>query len=161
MRAIVFIAMAFVLAPAYAGPVVTYDFASDEQEALFNKLSNELRCLVCQNQAISDSNADLARDLRDEIYGMLQQGKSEQEIVDFMVARYGDFVLYRPPMKPMTYVLWFGPALALVIGFFVVVRIVRRQRQAAAQEITAEDMERLKALRSEAEQIDKNEGGAR
>ncbi len=159
MRVILLIAMAFVLAPAYAGPVVTYDFASEEQEALFNKLSNELRCLVCQNQAISDSNADLAKDLRDEIYGMLQQGKSEQEIVDFMVARYGDFVLYRPPMKPMTYVLWFGPALALVIGFFVVVRIVRRQRQAAAQEITAEDMERLKALRSEAE-IDKNKGGA-
>lgn len=160
MRAILFIALAFVLAPAYAGPVVTYDFASDEQEALFNKLSNELRCLVCQNQAISDSNADLARDLRDEIYGMLQQGKSEQEIVDFMVARYGDFVLYRPPMKPMTYVLWFGPALALVVGFFVVVRIVRKQRQAAAQEITAEDMERLKALRSEAGRTDKNEGGA-
>lgn len=160
MRVMLFIAMAFVLAPVFAGPVVTYDFASAEQEALFNKLSNELRCLVCQNQAISDSNADLARDLRDEIYGMLQQGKTETEIVDFMVARYGDFVLYRPPMKPMTYALWFGPALALVIGFFVVVRIVRKQKLAAAQEISAEDVERLKALRSEAGQIDKNEGGA-
>jgi cytochrome c-type biogenesis protein CcmH len=160
VRVMLFIAMAFVLAPVFAGPVVTYDFASEEQEALFNKLSNELRCLVCQNQAISDSNADLARDLRDEIYGMLQQGKTETEIVDFMVARYGDFVLYRPPMKPMTYVLWFGPAMALAVGFFVVVRIVRKQKRAAAQEISAEDVERLKALQSEAGQTNKTEGGA-
>ena len=160
MRVMLFIAMAFVLAPAYAGPVVTYDFASEEQEALFNKLSNELRCLVCQNQAISDSNADLAKDLRDEIYGMLQQGKTEKEIVDFMVARYGDFVLYRPPMKPMTYVLWFGPAIALVLGFFVVIRIVRKQKQAAVEEISSDDIERLKALQSEAHDMNKTEGGA-
>mgnify|MGYP001827931281 FL=1 len=72
MRMILFVVMAFALAPAHAGPVVTYDFTSEAQEALFNKLSNELRCLVCQNQAISDSNTDLAKDLRDEIYGMLQ-----------------------------------------------------------------------------------------
>ena len=127
---------------------------------MFNKLSNELRCLVCQNQAIADSNADLAKDLRDEIYGMLQQGKTEQEIVDFMVARYGDFVLYRPPMKPMTYVLWFGPAIALLAGFFVVIRIVRKQKRSAAAEISSEDMERLKALQSEAQRIDKTGGGA-
>ncbi len=160
MRLVLFIAMAFMLVPAHAGPVATYEFASEEQEALFNKLSNELRCLVCQNQAISDSNADLAKDLRDEIYGMLQQGQTEKEIVEFMVARYGDFVLYRPPMKPTTYVLWFGPAIALVIGFFVVVRIVRKQKQAAADEISSEDMERLKALQSEAHGIDKTQGGA-
>lgn len=160
MRVILFIVMAFAFAPVSAGPVVTYDFASEEQEALFNKLSNELRCLVCQNQSIADSNAELALDLREEIYGMLQQGKSEQEIVDFMVARYGDFVLYRPPMKPMTYVLWFGPAIALLAGFFVVIRIVRKQKQAAAAEISSEDMERLKALQSEAQRIDKTGGGA-
>ena len=159
MRAMLLIAMVFALAPAYAGPVVTYDFASEEQEALFNKLSNELRCLVCQNQAISDSNADLAKDLRDEIYAMLQQGKTEKEIVDFMVARYGDFVLYRPPMKPTTWVLWFGPAIALVVGFFLVMHIVRKQRRAAAAEISGEDMERLRALKSEAEQMHKTGGG--
>ena len=160
MKWALFIAMAFVLSPAYAGPVVTYEFASEEQEALFNKLSDELRCLVCQNQAISDSNADLAKDLRDEMYGMLQKGMSEKEIVDFMVARYGDFVLYRPPMKPTTYVLWFGPAIALVIGFFVVIRIVRKQKQAVAAEISGEEMERLKALQSEAHEMNKTEGGA-
>ena len=160
MRTVLAIAMTLMLVPAWAGPVVTYQFESEEQEALFNRLSNELRCLVCQNQSIADSNADLARDLREEIYGMLQKGKSEQEIVDFMVARYGDFVLYRPPMKPTTYVLWFGPAIALLAGFFVVVRIVRKQKQASSPEISDEDMERLKALRSEAQQINKTEGGA-
>jgi cytochrome c-type biogenesis protein CcmH len=158
MRVILFIALAFMLAPAYAGPVVTYKFASEEQEALFNKLSNELRCLVCQNQAIADSNAELARDLRDEIYNMLQQGKSEQEIVDFMVARYGDFVLYRPPMKPMTWLLWFGPAIALIAGFFFVIRIVNQQKRAAAKEMSSEEMDRLKALQSEAQAITKSEG---
>ena len=152
MRLIMFFIITLLVSPLQAGPVITYQFASEEQEALFNKLSNELRCLVCQNQAIADSNADLAKDLREEMYAMLQQGKTEQEIVDFMVARYGDFVLYRPPMKPVTWVLWFGPALVLLAGFFFVLRLIRRQRQAAAaNEISGEEMERLKALRAEAE----------
>ena len=157
MKVMLFVVMTVVLSPVHAGPVVTYDFASEEQEALFNKLSNELRCLVCQNQAIADSNADLAKDLRDEMYGMLQQGKSEAEIVEFMVARYGDFVLYRPPMKPVTWLLWFGPALALIVGFFIVVRIVNRQKRAAAVEMNADEIERLKALQSEVE-VAKNTG---
>jgi cytochrome c-type biogenesis protein CcmH len=139
--------------------VITYDFASAEQEALFNKLSDELRCLVCQNQAISDSNADLAKDLRDEIYAMLQQGKSEDEIVEFMVVRYGDFVLYRPPVKPITWLLWFGPALALIVGFVVVIRIVKKQKQAAAVEISGADIERLKALRAESPSANNTEDG--
>ena len=155
MRLILFVTFMFFLSPVVAGPVVTYDFASDEQEALFNKLSNELRCLVCQNQAIADSNADLAKDLRDEMYGMLQQGKSEAEIVDFMVARYGDFVMYRPPMKPVTWLLWFGPAIALIAGFFFVVRIVNKQKRASASEMSSDEVERLKALRSEVQALNK------
>ncbi|MGD8802723.1 MAG: cytochrome c-type biogenesis protein CcmH, partial [Gammaproteobacteria bacterium] len=135
----------------------TYEFESEEQEALFNKLSDELRCLVCQNQSIADSNADLAKDLREEIYGMLQQGKSEEEIIDFMVARYGDFVLYNPPMKPVTWVLWFGPAVALLAGFVFVVRIMKRQQTNRENEMTGEELERLKALQSEAQAI-KNAG---
>ncbi len=157
MRTIQFMVLLFLLAPVYAAPVSTYQFASEDQEALFNKLSNELRCLVCQNQAISDSNADLAKDLRDEMYGMLQQGKTEEEIIDFMVARYGDFVLYRPPMKPMTWLLWFGPAAALLAGFVFVVRIVRKQKQAAEDDISSDDIERLKALQTEAQALKKAE----
>jgi cytochrome c-type biogenesis protein CcmH len=150
--------MVLLLTPLYAAPVVTYQFASDEQEALFNKLSNELRCLVCQNQAIADSNADLAKDLRDEIYGMLQQGKNEEEIIEFMVARYGDFVLYNPPLKPMTWLLWFGPAFALLAGFFFVLRIIKRQKKATVAEMSSEEIERLKALQSEAKAMIKTEG---
>jgi cytochrome c-type biogenesis protein CcmH len=157
MKTFIVVVFAMLVTSANAGPVITYDFASVEQEALFNKLSDELRCLVCQNQAISDSDADLAKDLRDEIYGMLQQGKGEDEIVEFMVARYGDFVLYRPPMKPVTWLLWFGPAIVLIIGFFIVMRIVSKQKQAAAVEMNAEDIERLKALQSEV-QVVKNTG---
>jgi len=158
MRVIMFLVMAVLLTPLYAAPVATYEFASAEQEALFNKLSNELRCLVCQNQAIADSNADLAKDLRDEIYGMLQQGKSEEEIVEFMVVRYGDFVLYNPPLKPMTWVLWFGPAFALLAGFFFVIRIINKQKKAAVAEMSGEEIERLKALQSEAQEMGKTEG---
>ena len=155
MRSILFVAMLVMLAPLYAGPVITYEFESEEQEALFNKLSDELRCLVCQNQSISDSNADLAKDLREEIYSMLQQGKSEQEIIDFMVARYGDFVLYNPPLKPMTWVLWFGPAFAMLAGFVFVARIMRKQKTSKLDEMTSEEKERLKALQSEAQAIKK------
>ena len=158
MRVIMFLVMALLLTPVFAAPVVTYEFASEEQEALFNKLSNELRCLVCQNQAISDSDADLAKDLRDEIYGMLQQGKTEEEIVEFMVVRYGDFVLYNPPLKPMTWLLWFGPAFALLAGFFFVVRIINKQKKSAVTEMTGEEIERLKTLQSEAKAMIKTEG---
>ena len=158
MRVVLFLVMALLLTPVFAAPVVTYEFASEEQEALFNKLSNELRCLVCQNQAISDSNADLAKDLRDEIYGMLQQGNSEEEIVEFMVARYGDFVLYNPPLKPMTWLLWFGPAFALLAGFFFVVRIINKQKKSAVTEMSGEEIERLKTLQSEAKAMIKTEG---
>lgn len=158
MRVIVFLVMALLLTPpVVAAPVVTYEFASEEQEALFNKLSNELRCLVCQNQSIADSNAELATDLREEIYGMLQQGNSEEEIIEFMVARYGDFVLYNPPMKPMTWLLWFGPGFALLAGFFFVVRIISRQKKAAATEMSSEEIERLKSLQSEAQAMIKTE----
>lgn len=155
MRTMLFIAMLVMLTPAYAGPVITYEFESEEQEALFNKLSDELRCLVCQNQSIADSNADLATDLREEIYGMLQQGKSEEEIVDFMVARYGDFVLYNPPLKPVTWVLWFGPAFALLAGFVFVVRVMRQQKTTREDEMSNEETERLKALQSEAQAMKK------
>jgi len=157
MRVIMFLVMALMLTPVSAAPVATYEFASEEQEALFNKLSNELRCLVCQNQAISDSNADLAKDLRDEMYGMLQQGMSEEEIVEFMVVRYGDFVLYNPPLKPMTWLLWFGPVFALLAGFFFVVRIINRQKKAAVVEMSSEEIERLKTLQSEAQAVIKSE----
>jgi cytochrome c-type biogenesis protein CcmH len=153
MRVIVFLVMALLLTPpVVAAPVVTYEFASEEQEALFNKLSNELRCLVCQNQSIADSNAELATDLREEIYGMLQQGNSEEEIIEFMVARYGDFVLYNPPMKPMTWLLWFGPAIVFIFGLVFVVRFMKAQTtEAAPDSLSEEEIARINNLHAERE----------
>jgi cytochrome c-type biogenesis protein CcmH len=104
--------------PAVADPAL---------EARVMSLASELRCLVCQNQTVADSHADLAQDLRREIRTQLAQGKSEREIVDYMTARYGDFVLYRPPFKATTAVLWIGPAALLAIAIASLVIVLRRR----------------------------------
>ncbi len=92
------------------------------------ELAGELRCLVCQNQSLAESNAGLAVDLRNQIREQLARGASEREVVDFMVARYGDFVLYRPPLKASTFLLWFGPFVLLIAGIYVLIRRIRHQR---------------------------------
>ena len=91
-------------------------------------LAHEMRCLVCQNQTIAESNAPLAVDLRNQIREQLSAGKSEREVVDFMVARYGDFVLYRPPLKGTTVLLWGGPFAFLIAGFYFLLRFLRRRQ---------------------------------
>jgi cytochrome c-type biogenesis protein CcmH len=105
-------------------------------------LSSELRCLVCQNQTLADSNADLAVDLRRQIRDQLGSGKSERDVLDFMVQRYGDFVLYRPPLKATTLLLWGGPFLLLALGFLL---LVRRIRSVNRQEPPLSDAERTRA----------------
>ncbi len=133
-----------------AAPIETFKFDSPETEKIFHKLSEELRCLVCQNQNIAESNASLAKDLRLEIYTMLSEGKSEAEIVDFMVARYGDYVLYRPPFKPMTWLLWFGPIIVFIFGLIFVVRYMKSQAaEAEPEELTEADVARIKNLHAE------------
>jgi cytochrome c-type biogenesis protein CcmH len=102
-------------------------FEDPRQEQRFIELTEELRCLVCQNQTLSDSDAPLAHDLRREIHGMMVAGRSDQEIKTFMVERYGDFVLYRPPMQSNTIVLWAAPLLLLLVGGAVVIRAVRKR----------------------------------
>lgn len=116
-------------------------FDSPEQEARFNDLASELRCLVCQNQTLSDSDAPLAQDLRSEIFAMMAQGKSDDEIKAFMVERYGDFVLYRPPLQTNTLVLWLAPLLLLAVGGLVTARAVRRRAAQLEAEEVAEDSE--------------------
>ena len=96
-------------------------------EARVMKLSAELRCLVCQNQTIADSNAGLAVDLRNQVRDMLKRGDTPEQITDYMTARYGDFVLYRPPVKSSTAVLWYGPAALLLVAVAVLILIVRRR----------------------------------
>jgi cytochrome c-type biogenesis protein CcmH len=108
--------------------IETRQFESPEQEAAYKELVFELRCLVCQNQNLADSNAELAVDLRNEVYRMLKEGQSKQEVLDFMVARYGEFVLYRPPVDKATALLWFGPIVMLAIGLLIVMLFIRRHR---------------------------------
>jgi cytochrome c-type biogenesis protein CcmH len=98
------------------------------------QLAEQLRCLVCQNQSLADSNAELALDLRRQIREQIAQGRSNDEIVDFMVSRYGDFVLYRPPLKASTWLLWFGPPLVLLVGFVMLMRYVRERRKRIERE---------------------------
>jgi cytochrome c-type biogenesis protein CcmH len=120
-------------------------------------LSDELRCLVCQNQSIADSNADLAKDLRTEIHGMLLAGKNEEQIKEFMVDRYGDYVLYEPPFNPMTWLLWFGPAMIFLMALFYVRRFILQQNLIKdSGELSAEEAERLKDLQLELNLPDQN-----
>ncbi len=106
-------------------------------------LEKELRCLVCQNQSIADSHADLAADLRQELERLMREGKTDDEIRAWMVERYGDFVLYRPPFKPMTWALWLGPFVLLGLGAIVIYRVTSTSRKSDAA--TAVDPEKLKA----------------
>jgi cytochrome c-type biogenesis protein CcmH len=120
-------------------------FAQDPAlERRVTNLAHELRCLVCQNQTLADSNAPLAVYLRNQIRAQLAAGKSERDVVDFMVARYGDFVLYRPPLKASTVLLWVGPFAFVLIGFYVLVRFLRR-RQVPEPQLT--DAERARAAK--------------
>jgi cytochrome c-type biogenesis protein CcmH len=121
-------------------------------EKRLQALSKELRCLVCQNETIADSNAELAVDLRREIRGMISDGRSDGEIIDFMVARYGDFVLYRPPVKVLTLLLWGGPVALLLLGLFLLVSYLRRRARRVAdadQPLTVEETQRAEALLKE------------
>ncbi len=119
-----------------------------ELEKTVNEISAELRCLVCQNQTIEDSNAPLAVDLKNQVRDMVESGQSQGEIVDYMVQRYGDFVRYRPPMKPSTILLWVGPFLLLLIGLVVLLINVRKRTTMVADDapLSEEESDRLKSL---------------
>lgn len=136
---------------------IPFSFSNPAEERRYKELIAELRCLVCQNQSLADSNADLAQDLREEVYRMMQQGANDEDIISFLVARYGDFVLYRPPVKPTTYLLWFGPALLLLVGVVVMLRFVRRRAAQAPSTLTEEEQSQVTQLLKE----DATEDGGR
>jgi len=106
------------------------EYRSAEEEQRFRALAAELRCVMCQNQSLADSNAMIAKDLRLELLNLIREGKSDEEIKEFMVTRYTDFVLYEPPMRPSTWLLWFGPFLILGIGAVGVFMIIRKRSAA-------------------------------
>lgn len=131
------------LALAIAAPAFATDAAPAAEdpalEARMTRIASELRCLVCQNQTIADSNADLAQDLRRQVREMLRKGDDDAKIINYMTERYGDFVLYRPPVKATTLLLWFGPALMLLLGFGALAVVMRRRARAAANEFEPDD----------------------
>ncbi|MDP1665739.1 MAG: cytochrome c-type biogenesis protein CcmH [Methylobacter sp.] len=133
-------------------------FANSDQQEAYETLTSELRCLVCQNQTIADSNAELAADLRRQVYEMLQQGKSKQDIAQFMTDRYGDFVLYNPPFKAKTGVLWIGPVVFLLIGLIVVFLFARRKKTASVLQANTgnENAEKLAKIRNLLEKGDQS-----
>jgi cytochrome c-type biogenesis protein CcmH len=132
----------FLLAILFSFNALAQEDAALEKRV--HALSSELRCLVCQNQTLADSQAPLAVDLRNQVREQLKSGKSERDVVEFLVARYGDFVLYRPPLKASTLLLWGGPFLLLVVGLFLLFRAIRRK--ALAPELSAEDRARAAKL---------------
>ena len=132
----------FILPLSVFAAIDTYEFKDDATRERFKHLTFELRCPKCQNQNLQDSNSPIASDLRNEVYKMLQDGNADSEIVDFMVARYGEFVLYRPPVNETTYVLWYGPFGLVAIGIVVVLIISRKRKRSDVAEVDSEnDME--------------------
>ena len=138
------------MAPVALAAIDTYEFETEEQRQRFYQLSSELRCPKCQNQNIADSDAPIAMDLRREVYRMLNEGKDNEEIVDFLVARYGEFVRYKPALTSATAILWFGPAAMLLAGFIVLLVMLRRRqkalREAAGKSLSQDEQRRLQSL---------------
>ncbi len=145
---VVALVLSLVLAPGWAFAKEAASVAEDPVlEAKMMGIANELRCLVCQNQTIADSDADLAKDLRREVRTMLKSGMEEKEVLDFMVDRYGDFVRYRPPVKWTTALLWFGPGILFVGGLAVLLfNVVRRRKQVIKTPLSDADSSRVEKL---------------
>ena len=146
------ICLLLVAGGGHATPIDTYEFKSEENKERGLQLANELRCPQCQNQNLIDSNSPVARDLRLKVYAMVDEGKSNDEIVTFMTDRYGDFVRYRPAFDNRTLVLWLGPVAFAVVGLGVGLLFIRAQRQKSAKATTAmtdADRERLAKMLKE------------
>ncbi len=143
-------------AGSYGQATEVRQFASAEHAARYQKLTYELRCLVCQNQNIADSNADLARDLRDKVYDKIMAGQSNEEILDYFVSRYGDFILYRPPFNMRTLALWVGPFLIVLLSLGLLVRYIRRRGRFQEQPLVLSDEQRRLATRLLATEITEN-----
>lgn len=165
MRNVIYMLLlgAFVIATPVTAKEATPMAADPEMEKIVNEISAELRCLVCQNQTIADSHAALAVDLKNQVREMVKQGKSRDDVVDYMVERYGDFVRYRPPIKPETYLLWVGPFLLLAGGFIILVVNLRKRKELVTEALLSEEEhQKLESiLHSENKTSEKKEGEGR
>ncbi len=157
MKYLITLLLFFTLSATVHAAIEVHEFNDASTEADYKDLIEELRCLVCQNQNLAGSDADLAKDLRQQTYELLQQGKSRAEVVEYMVSRYGDFVLYRPPVKSSTMLLWAGPFALLFIVLIVVLLKVKKTRTVEAPD--QKNLDQAKSLLSDTKQ--KNEGAAK
>lgn len=145
-RLIIIFTLLFLLDFTAYAAVEVKQFKTPEHEQRYKNLINEFRCVVCQNQNIADSNAALAKDLRKQVYKMINAGQNDKEIMDFMVTRYGDFVLYRPLFNSSTFLLWVGPFIIFIIGLFVLIRFIRQRKKVVVETLSDNDKEKLKQL---------------
>ena len=152
MKQLIIVLFIFLSAINIHAAVEVKKFQSPQHEQRYKTLINEFRCVVCQNQNIADSNASLAQDLRKQVYKMISEGKSDDEIQDFMVTRYGDFVLYNPQFNSGTFLLWVGPFIIFIIGVSVLVNFIRQRKKVIATELTDSEKEKLKQLLDNKEQ---------
>ncbi len=134
------------LSVAAAAGVESLDFGGKVNEHRYKQLISQLRCLVCQNETLADSQADLAQDLRVEIYDMMKAGRSDADITKFLVDRYGDFVLYNPPVKRSTWLIWYGPFFLLLAGLVLLIVTVRKRSRQTDAELSDAERERLRTL---------------
>lgn len=148
-RLLLLLLLVCMIAPAMFAQVRRPEPVKDDPaiEQRLNKLSQELRCLVCQNETLADSRADLAEDLRDEIREQMKAGKSDKEIIAFLTDRYGQFILYRPQVTPTTYLLWFGPFVLLLIGLVVLFAYIKQRRELIPEQpLTSDERKRAEDM---------------
>lgn len=150
MRSVTAVVFGFMVLVSGLAMAEQREFETAAQQQLYHELINELRCPKCQNQTIADSDAPLAKDLRDRSYEMVMAGQTKQQVIDFMVARYGDFVHYQPPMQWSTSILWLAPLLVIGFGVLAIVLMVRTQKK---HQVTLSEQEqtRLKQLQQGAD----------
>jgi len=149
MKKIILICFLYPLS-LYAVDRNTADIFTENQESRYKSLINELRCVVCQNQSLADSNAELAQDLRDQVRTMILDEKTDDEITEFLVSRYGDFVLYNPPLKSKTYILWIAPLILLCLALIILIYFIRQHAKTAttSASLTEEEEQKIKQLLS-------------
>jgi cytochrome c-type biogenesis protein CcmH len=132
-----------------------FQFETPEEADTFRELLTELRCVVCQNETLAGSQADVAQIMREEVYRLFREGNDEEQVKAHLVERYTDFVLYDPPLKPTTYLLWFGPFVLIAIGSFFLLRTLQSKKRTADRDLSEEERQRLHKLLADAEQEDK------
>lgn len=146
MRAILITLLTALISFQTLAAIDTYPFKNEAQEQQFRQLTEQLRCPKCQNNSIADSNSMIAADMRKKVWQLMEQGQSNQQITEYMVARYGNFVTYEPPVTPATIILWLLPACFVLGGALVIFRLSRRPRAARETELSPQEQARLQTL---------------